>query len=477
MTSTDSLPRNPTTIPAYRYISSQFAELELARMWPKVWQLACSTTHLPNPGDYYTYSLGKLSVLIVHSEDGQLRAFQNVCRHRGNVLCSGSGQGLEEIRCAYHRWCWTLEGELREVPSRKGFGALRNDDLPLFPVSVDTWGPLVFINLDIDCEPLSDWLEVIPELCEWADFDSYVCAYDLSVPLPCNWKTLIEAFSETYHVQGVHREMLASTDDVNSVNRLYGRHGSLYQPYGIPSPRLRGDVRPQDIWDSIVVTQGARYGQNSQEPGECPEIPPGASMRQVLAGLVLERAEREGWDASGFTESQLLDLFQFNLFPNTSVILMCDSATVLRARPGNTPDEASLDLLHFDRRKSGKLNGALSGALTRKTAGESGTTQAEKRPVAYPVIAALDPDNASLNLVFDQDVENLKRAQLGLHQPSFENLVLSREEMRIINLHHHLEDYLGIAPSEISPGSLEEIQELRVAGRAEMEPTGYNAPW
>ena len=448
-----SATRTPTKVPAYRYISPEFAELEKRKLWPQVWQLACSVSHLPEPGDYYVYSLGSLSVLLVRDDERQLRAYQNVCRHRGNILCSGTGQGLEVIRCQYHRWAWTLKGQLREVPSRKGFGALRNDDLPLFEVAVDTWGPLVFINLDPECEPLADWLEVIPELCGWAGFDDYVCAYDLSVKLPCNWKTLIEAFSETYHVQGVHREMLPSCDDVNSQNRLYGRHGSLYQPYGIPSPRLRDGASNQEIWESLAVTQGARYGADSENPGDCPELQDGQSMRAMLAQVVRERAAAEGWPGGELTESQLLDLFQFNLFPNCSVIIMSDSATVLRARPGSHPDEACLDLLHLDRSKTSQ--------------------PAPERPM----IAELDPDSADLNLVFNQDVENLKRAQLGLHQPGLEHIVLSREEMRIINLHHQLEEFLGISPSEMSDESWQEIQQLRAQGRQEMEPTGFNAPW
>ena len=110
------------------------------------------------------YSVGNLSVLIVRGDDGVLRGFQNVCRHRGNVLCTGSGSGLTKLRCIYHRWSWTLDGKLREVPSRRGFGALRNDDYPLFPVQVGTWGPLVFVNLDLDAEPLDEYLEAIPGL-------------------------------------------------------------------------------------------------------------------------------------------------------------------------------------------------------------------------------------------------------------------------------------------------------------------------
>jgi choline monooxygenase len=139
---------SPTMVPSARYTSPEFAARELEQMWPRVWQVACTVDHVSEPGDYFEYRVGPYSALIVRDDDGTLRAYQNVCRHRGNQLCSGTGSGLTELRCGYHRWSWDLRGRLREVPSRKGFGTLRNDDYPLFAASVDTWGPLVFVNLD-----------------------------------------------------------------------------------------------------------------------------------------------------------------------------------------------------------------------------------------------------------------------------------------------------------------------------------------
>ena len=97
-------------------------------------------------------------MLIVRGDDGVLRAFQNVCLHRGSELCSGSGSELTEIRCPFHRWTWGLDGRLREVPSRREFGVL-NDDYPLIDVQVDTWGPMVFVNLDPDAGPLAEFLD------------------------------------------------------------------------------------------------------------------------------------------------------------------------------------------------------------------------------------------------------------------------------------------------------------------------------
>ena len=88
-------PQRPTLVPAERYYSEDFAQLEVDRMWPKVWQFACTIDHVAEPGDYFEYRCGPYSVLIVRGDDDVLRAFQNVCRHRGNSLCAGSGTELE----------------------------------------------------------------------------------------------------------------------------------------------------------------------------------------------------------------------------------------------------------------------------------------------------------------------------------------------------------------------------------------------
>jgi phenylpropionate dioxygenase-like ring-hydroxylating dioxygenase large terminal subunit len=100
----------PTMVPKERYTSDAFAALELERLWPRVWQIACSVDHVAAAGDWYEYRVGTYSVIVVRGDDGELRAFQNVCRHRGNSLCQGAGGGLTELRCPFHRWAWDLRG-------------------------------------------------------------------------------------------------------------------------------------------------------------------------------------------------------------------------------------------------------------------------------------------------------------------------------------------------------------------------------
>ena len=411
----------PVRIPAERYTSPEWAAREHERLWPRVWQVACTVAHLAEPGDYFEYRVGWLSVVIVHGDDGELRAFQNVCRHRGNTLCEGAGSGLTELRCGYHRWAWDLTGRLREVPSRKGFGALRNEDFPLLPARVGVWGPLVFVSGDPDphAEPLDAFLEGVPDDSAWMGFDDFHCTYNIALRLPCNWKAAIDGFSETYHVQGIHREMLPMTDDVNSPQHLWDRHGKLEQPYGIASPRLRGGATPQETWDAFVRVMGTRIGLAlDADPGSVPASPPGGSVRDVLAARVVATAAEQGVALVGLDVDRILNMQQYNLFPNTTIIAFPDLLQVAKSRPGDTPDDCIFDMLAFER----KVPGA---------------------PRTRPTDLTLEPGEVPFGLVIDQDVETLQRVQRGLHQPGFTHLTLSGEEARIVNLHRNLDRMLG----------------------------------
>jgi phenylpropionate dioxygenase-like ring-hydroxylating dioxygenase large terminal subunit len=417
-------------IPVHRYTDPGFFARELRDLWPRVWQLACPLDAVANPGDFHEHRIGPYSVLIVRGDDGELRAFQNVCRHRGSAICEGSGTGLTELRCPFHSWVYGLDGRLHEIPSRKQFG-VRNEDLPLIEARVGTWGPLVFVNLETDGEPLDEFLEVLPTEAAWARLDEFHCTAMVSVAAQCNWKTLIDGFSETYHVQGIHREMLGMCDDVNGPQVIWGRHGRLTQPYGLSSPRLGRPLDDAQIWDAFVEVMGVRVGaamEAGQRPA-CPSIPAGETVRDVLARLVVARGAEQGNDYAGFSTAQLLDMQQYNLFPNITVLVFSDMLQVIRSRPGASVLESFMDAMSFER---------MPAMQTTRT---------------KPFMLDLDPDGQlPLGLVLNQDHANFARSQKGLHQPGLRHLVVSAdEECRIVNLHRNLELVLGIDPSEIVP--------------------------
>lgn len=418
----------PFRVPSSRYTAPSWAEQETERLWPHVWQIAGTLDHVAEPGDWFEYQLGWLSVVVLRAEDGSLQAFQNVCRHRGNALVCGEGRDLSELRCGYHRWCWDLAGSLKEVPSRKGFGVLRNNELPLIPVQVGVWASFVFVNLDLTAEPLDVFLEGVPADAPWLGLADFHCTYDIVTPMPCNWKTLIDGFSETYHVQGLHREMLPMTDDVNSPQRLWGRHGKLEQPYGVASPRLRDGATDQEIFDAFVAVMGTRIGRSTTEPaGPVPLIPDGVSLRDVLADAVRTTALAVGVDLSALSTDQVMNMQQYNLFPNATIVAFPDLLQIVKSRPGPTPDECFMDTLVFERRAPGV-------------------------PRTPPMRVTVQPGDIDFGLVINQDIEALGRVQRGLHQPGFTELMLSGEECRIVNLHRNLEHSLGIDPTQVTGG-------------------------
>jgi phenylpropionate dioxygenase-like ring-hydroxylating dioxygenase large terminal subunit len=413
-------------VPTARYTSTDWVTLEEQRLWPKVWQLACSLDHVAAPGDFFEHRVGWLSALIVRGDDGELRAFQNVCRHRGNPLCEGSGAGLTELRCGFHRWSWDLRGELREVPNRKSFGALRNEDYPLFPASVETWGPLVFVSFDPDPEPLAAYLEGVPDDIAWAGLEDFRCTTFIEVAVNANWKTAVDGFSETYHLQGLHREMLAVVDDVDTPQRLWDRHGKSMQRYGVASPRLGPDVTDQEIWDAFILVMGTRVGvPTDSDPGPAPSVPEGSSLQSVIAERVREHQRSLGVDLTRFGDDQVMNIQQYNLFPNMTLLVYADLVQVLRARPGATPDEAILDGFFFERHPAD-----------------------DQTPRTKPMDVALAPEDADFGLVLNQDFALLQRAQRGLHQPGMTHLTLSSEECRIINFHRNLERTLGVTATD-----------------------------
>ncbi|KUH69051.1 (2Fe-2S)-binding protein [Mycolicibacterium novocastrense] len=419
-------PARPTLVPAERYYSAGFAALENERMWPRVWQLACTLDHVAEPGDYFEYRCGPYSVLIVCGDDGVLRAFQNVCRHRGNSLCSGAGSGLRELRCGYHGWTWDLGGSLRRVPNRKGFGALQMSELPLLPAAVDTWERLVFVNLDVDAMPLLDYLEEMPADAKWCELADFRCYATMTIDVDANWKTIADGYSETYHIQTLHPELHRCMDDVYAPQKIWGHTGKSEQLYGIPSPHLKQPLSDDEVWDAYVCTQGALMGVEEGTPLP-DDREPGASVADVIAARTRAFAASRGVDLQWADTEQIMRLHQYNVFPNMTLLMNADHLTVMTSHPGSDPDHGELVMLLW----------------TRMTPGA---------PRATPVDVRMTADEAHPGLVLTQDISVLAGLQRGLHQPGLTHLTLSNEERRVINMHRNLERYLDLPESERMTG-------------------------
>jgi hypothetical protein len=215
--------------------------------------------------------------------------------------------------------------------------------------------------------------------------------------------------------------MLAIVDDVDAPQQLWDRHGKSMQRYGVPSPRLRHEVTDQEIWDAFILVMGTRIGiPTGADPGAAPHVPLNSSMQDVLAARVREFSKSQGVDLDRFDTDEIMNIQQYNLFPNMTLLVYPDLLQVLRARPGATPDDAFLDGFFFERH-----------------------APEDPAPRAKPLDVALAPEDADFGLVLNQDFALLQRVQRGLHQPGLTHLTLSSDECRVINFHRNLERTLG----------------------------------
>lgn len=182
---------------------------EIDGIFRKSWLPVCHTYHVPNPGDYYTRHLPGLNanIIILRGRDNIVRAFHNVCRHRGSKLkCDKSGNARQGIACPYHGWTFNVDGSLRGVPDGDQFPGMEKSTLGLFEILCDVRHSFVFINFDDGAEKLDDWLEEFkdPQLYE-GYFEATRHTELMEVKLRANWNLCIDAFSEGYHTLFVHK--------------------------------------------------------------------------------------------------------------------------------------------------------------------------------------------------------------------------------------------------------------------------------
>ena len=198
--------RGPVSIEPY--ISQEHFEFERDAVFRKCWLHVGRVEEIPNPGDYFTKEIviGRTCLLIVRGEDGEVRAFHNMCSHRGNRLAYDASGNAKTFVCEFHGWTFGREGELLGVPGADRFENLDFDSLALTPVASGIWNGFIFVNLDP--QPRWSLKEYLGDL--WDGIDGYPFDY-LSktsfiwrAEMDCNWKLVRDAFNEAYHAPFVH---------------------------------------------------------------------------------------------------------------------------------------------------------------------------------------------------------------------------------------------------------------------------------
>ncbi len=410
-------------LPKGRYFSPSMADAERTRLWPKVWQWACLEEDLAKSGAFTTFEIGEQSVLLTRAADGELRAFHNVCQHRGNRLRTGHGV-TRELACIYHHWTWNLDGTLKEIPDRDQFDPFDDLCVALRPVRVGTWGGLVFVTLSADAPPLDEWLAPVPERLAPYHFERHTLSRSVTMPIHANWKTVVDGFLEVYHLQGVHPQLLRFLDDVNTTYEIWGPHSAMYMPMGVPSPRLGVDDDAVTLEELAAEDSGyhgkiLRSSPHFSERDGTARLDDGVSVRQALIDAGRAEAELLGRDYSGLTDAQVVDDHHYFLFPNVIMNIDAGHFIASRIRPHTTDPE----MCYFDMHVFDWMTPEARAARPRRK-------HVEVEP------------GTEVGRVPDQDFTALPTVQLGLHSDGFDEVRLSDQECRVLAFHVDLDRYL-----------------------------------
>ena len=223
-----------TTIPWDWYSDPAVARLEQRLIFRRSWQYVGHTGDLAEPGSFTTSRAGDVPVVLVRGRDETLRAFVNVCRHRGFTLCEGTGR-RETLQCPYHAWTYDLDGSLRNAPRGDSEPGFDREGLGLVPVAVDTWGPFVFVNPDPAAAPLAEHLGDLPRLVAdgGVDVDALVFHQRAEAEYDANWKVCVENYLECYHCAVAHPSFSKAIDVAPGTYTLE-EHPTFSSQYGPP---------------------------------------------------------------------------------------------------------------------------------------------------------------------------------------------------------------------------------------------------
>jgi phenylpropionate dioxygenase-like ring-hydroxylating dioxygenase large terminal subunit len=411
-------------VPASVYTDPAVYALEVEKVWMKTWQFACQDADIPNVGDTHVYELVDQTVILVRQKTGEVKAFKNICRHRGRKLVNASGCKAN-FRCAYHGLTWGLDGKLLENPFGWDFPQIGAEDIPLFPVRAESWAGFIFINFDDGAAPLLDVIAPMPEhFAHWKIENCYKSAHVAKVA-NANWKVCAEAFLEAHHVICTHPEYnLFSGYDSGQHDVLSDHVTRFFAPNGItPGPFL-----DRGIDDNRRVELMLAAGNRAFDKSKKIELPEGMTARAFAAESVRQLlAGRTGYDFSEYSDADMLDGQGYDIFPNFHLWGGFKDKISYRFRPLGQ-DRTLMEVFLFT---LAPKDGPMPPPAKFRMLSD------DEKWADIPELGALAP-------VYDQDYSNMEPVQQGLKSMGEEPIHFTKYlEVRCRNLHRMIAEYIS----------------------------------
>jgi len=422
-------------IPGDRYTSRAFFEKEWEGMWTKVWLLLGRESEFPDPGDWQLEDVGPESILMVRQEDGSVKAFYNICQHRGQPLVSEEKGHVRRFVCRYHSWAFMPDGSLNFAPDSDDFPEGNPcDNVRLEELRCETFAGFVWVNMDPDCVSLQEYLGPIWD--DWSRYDLHTWKryVGLTTTLPCNWKVVLDNFNESYHVPTVHMAAKPTTDRrkiQGAINTNYketrfdlsneGHNRMIMQGgYGVGATDKEGNI--QEPLASLL-----RHWE--LDPADFKGNPEGT--REAI-----QKAKRKLGPARGYShyakvpDEQLTDAFHYTLFPNFAVSVWADGFHFLRARPHPTdPEQCVFDNWWYASQphsETGPVD-TMIGPVAR---------DAEVPHVVFEV------GEESMGKTINEDIAVFVRQQKAFRSRGYKGVYLANQENRIRRYHELIDDYI-----------------------------------
>jgi phenylpropionate dioxygenase-like ring-hydroxylating dioxygenase large terminal subunit len=419
------------TVEPSRYYSQEFADREWRSMWRHAWTCAGRASDVSRIGAWFKYDLGRESFIIVRSSATQIRAFYNVCRHRGNRLVIDDFGQTERFVCSFHGWQFRPDGRVAEIVDRPTFRSeALCGGLNLVEVRCETWAGFVFINMDSRAEPLEDYLGDIVKLMEPYRMGDMHVVKDVVIPFKANWKIAYEAFIESYHLQQTHPQAVPFVDDVAyQLDIFRNGHGRLHTSLAIPSPRVSDRNTTGIVTDLMLAEVGLE-----------PEKFMGRAM-DVRGAIVAAKRKPDnsfGIDYSQFSDSQCVDDWNYSLFPNMTFNTHPEGVLIMRFLPhAEDPGRSYYHLTVITRKlKPGMRPPAYMGVEPEVDV--SGATRPTRRYTSM--------ERPELGEVLEQDIRNIEGVQAGLRSESFNFNKYGEQEQRIMQTHAEIDRYFARFP-------------------------------
>ncbi|MGH1365914.1 MAG: aromatic ring-hydroxylating oxygenase subunit alpha [Calditrichia bacterium] len=219
------------TIPSSWYTDPAFHDWDQQTLFAHNWQCVGHVARVANEGEYFATDIGGNPVLVVRDKDGILRAFYNVCRHRGGPLVTDESGCVNALQCKYHGWTYWLDGMLRGVPEFDRVKLFDKKDFGLTPVPIKVWQGLIFLRLEDGENHLDKTLTEIEQRIAPLDLTELQFHSQTVYDIDCNWKVYIDNYLEGYHIPHVHPELNKLLDYREYATETFPFHSLQYSPF------------------------------------------------------------------------------------------------------------------------------------------------------------------------------------------------------------------------------------------------------